>query len=65
MPQISTNRARPVNIRLTRPPCALRPVERASKSLARVVFEPAHKIVHDFANHLPCGFKRFARNSGT
>jgi hypothetical protein len=30
-----------------------------------VVLEPAHEVVHDFANHLPCRFKRFPRNGGT
>jgi hypothetical protein len=62
MTEIGLDGARPIDARVTRSARTLRTIERTTQSLTRVVFEPAHQVVHDFANHLARGFQSFAWN---
>src|SRR5262245_53692534 len=62
MTQVCPDGPRPVDVGVTRSASTLRAVERTSQCLAGIVLQLAHKVIHDFAHHLPGGLKSLAWN---
>src|ERR1043166_771615 len=65
MTQVCTDCPRPINVGVTRSTRTLRTIERASQSLACVVFQLAHEVVHCLANYLTGRFQGLGRNRST
>src|SRR6516165_5467733 len=65
MTQVRADGSRPVVIGMTRSTRTLRSIQGASQSLARVVLQAAHEVVHNLADNLTSRFQGLARNRST